>query len=451
MYRFGAFHSGWLTAALVFLAVGIFVATCRRAFERFSRRRFLDHYPVDRRDAMESFLAQKDDLERTLERLDSSLRCAVVCCLTFGRLLWLDSQAGPQGRLGLTEQGVGTLTLVTSILVVELAAMYLVFFELVPSVIGRVAPEGWLARFRGAIDWIHRLTEPVRWALARGVYLLSGLLGGNSQRSEADIFEEEILEKVEEGEREGLLESNEGDMIESIIEFGDVEVSEVMTPRTEMVCLDLAEPLQKNLDRAIECGYSRIPVFLDHKDHIVGVLYVKDVLRKLYRGQEIVLDSLVRKPYCVPVTKKIDEVLQELKQHRLQIAIVLDEHGGTDGVVTVEDILEEIVGEISDEYEKEETATISHLSDCIFVVDAAVHVDDLNEELSLDLPENENYDTIGGFLFARMGRIPGVGDDLEVDGVRFEVTRADERRVLRLHVHLPEATGKNGEAVVGME
>ena len=260
-----------------------------------------------------------------------------------------------------------------------------------------------------------------------------------------------MLSKAEEGEREGLLESEEIDMIESIISFGDVEVSEVVTPRTEMICLDLDEPLAANLETAIECGLSRIPVYKESKDTIVGILYVKDLLKSFYSKEDIQLEALVRDPYRVSGSKKIDDLLQEFKQHRLHIAIVQDEYGGTHGLVTIEDVIEEIVGEISDEYEqREELAPIQKLSDGLVTVDAGVHVDDLNEELDLGIPEHENYDTIGGFLFSIMGRIPAVGDTFDVAGVHFEVTSADERRVHRLQLRLSDK-GAGGDGDDGQD
>jgi CBS domain containing-hemolysin-like protein len=236
-------------------------------------------------------------------------------------------------------------------------------------------------------------------------------------------------------------------MIESIISFSDVKVSEVMTPRTEMVCLDLDEPQDVNLQRAIDCGHSRIPVVRQSKDNVVGLLYVKDLLARLYRQEEFTLESVVRKPYLVPHTKKIHELFQEFKSHRMHIAIVLDEHGGTAGLVTIEDIIEEIVGDISDEYEKEEPAPIKRLSSRLVEVDASVHIDDLNEELELEIPEGESYDTMSGFLCCMLGRVPTVGQTLELNGARVEITEADERRVQRLRVHLLEdRTGSGGDA-----
>lgn len=386
---------------------------------------------------IERFSRFKEDYEGTLGNLDIVLRCIISCCMLLGKIAGLG---------GDTPSEVAKVATFLGVLVFEIAVVQILALELFASIIGRLWPEAWLARCSRLIRFLHSCFAPARWLLEAILRPLAQVSGRSSHRDSADILEEELLSKAEEVEREGLLESDEIDMIESIISFGDVEVSEVMTPRTEMICLNIDKPLDDNLEQAIECALSRIPVYKESKDNIVGILYVKDLLRSLYSKEDIHLESLLRSPYRVGGGKKIDDLLQEFKQHRLHIAIVMDEHGGTDGLVTIEDVIEEIVGEISDEYEQEETlAPIHKVSDVLVTVDAGVHVDDLNEELNLGIPENENYDTIGGFLFSNMGRIPVVGDTFDLDGVHFEVTSADKRRVHRLQLRMPEQIEKEGD------
>ncbi len=447
MYVPGSYHPVWLSIAVGLVLVAFFVAVCRRALRSFSRRALLERVPAAEHAQLEESLGKDDDYEAALERIEFTLCGLLVLCLVTGRLLWLAQYLAEQdeGARRLSEIGPTAAAFVAGLLAVEIGLVVTIVLGVVPALIGDIWPEAWLRRFLGVIEQLWRLLAPARWVARRLWRYAVVFRGGNAPRSHADIVEEEILSAAEEGGREGVLDSQDIDMIESIISFGDVEVSEVMTPRTEMVCLDLDDPLQQNLDTAIACGHSRIPVYLERKDNVTGVLYVKDLLRHLYRKEDIVLDSLVRKPYCVPRTKKIDELLQEFKAHRLHIAIVLDEYGGTDGLVTIEDILEEIVGEIRDEYEKEEPLPVQRVSKDLADVDATVHIDDLNEELGLEIPESENYDTIGGFLFASMGRVPAVGDTFEHDDVRFRVTSSDERRVLRLEVKLPSASGAPGD------
>lgn len=420
----------WLVVSLAFIAAGLFVSICRKATERFSRKALLERSVDWSQERVERFARFKEDYEGTLGNLDIVLRCVISCCML------LDGLPADGFRLS-TETA-----LLFGGLVLKIAAVQILVLEVLASIIGRLWPEAWLARFSRLIRFLHACFAPARWLLEGVLRPLARIFGRSSHRDSASILEEELLSKAEEVEREGLLESEEIDMIESIISFGDVAVSEVMTPRTEMICLELEAPLDSNLEKAIESGLSRIPVYSASKDNIVGILYVKDLLKSLYSKEDIRLESIVRSPYRVNGSKKIDDLLQEFKQHRLHIAIVLDEHGGTDGLVTIEDVIEEIVGEISDEYEQqEELEPIQRTGEGLVSVDAAVHIDDLNEELDLGIPENDNYDTIGGFVFSSMGRIPAIGDTFELSGVHFKVTSADDRRVYRLELHISEGDG----------
>ncbi|MCH2583858.1 MAG: hemolysin family protein, partial [Planctomycetes bacterium] len=331
----------WLVVSLAFIASGLFISICRKATERFSRKALLERSVDWSQERVERFARFKEDYEGTLGNLDIVLRCVISCCMLLDGLPEEGFRLGPETALLLGG------------LVLKIAAVQILVLELLASIIGRLWPEAWLARFSRLIRFLHSCFAPARWLLEGVLRPLAQIFGRSSHRDSASILEEELLSKAEEGEREGLLESEEIDMIESIISFGDVSVSEVMTPRTEMICLDLEDSLDSNLEQAIESGLSRIPVYSASKDNIVGILYVKDLLKSLYGKEDIRLEAIVRSPYRVSGSKKIDDLLQEFKQHRLHIAIVLDEHGGTDGLVTIEDVIEEIVGEISDEYEQQ--------------------------------------------------------------------------------------------------
>ena len=433
----------WLALALLFLVAAVFVAICRRALENYSRKALLLPLGPHQHKAFEEMLGDDDDYVDTLERIEFFLRALFLFALVAGRLIavdrWLaETPSAPAATLSALNGG--QLLGVLGILFLEMLLAVVVALVVVPTIIGEAWPEAWLRRFLGLVDRIHRLCHPIR-RLFKRVGRLASFLRPVSAPTSADMVEEELRSAAEEGGREGVLDSTDIDMIESIISFGDVEALEVMTPRTEMVCLDLDDPLEENLRLAIECGHSRIPVYADSKDNVRGVLYVKDLLRSLYLKEEIDLRALARKPYRVHRAKKIDEILQEFKQHRLHIAIVVDDHDGTDGLVTIEDILEEIVGEISDEYEKVEPLPLQRISESLVDVDAGIHIDDLNDELGLEIPESENYDTIGGFVFASMGRVPETGDTFVHAGVEFRVTASDERRILKLRVYLPAEKG----------
>jgi CBS domain containing-hemolysin-like protein len=420
----------WLPLALVLGGAAVYVATCRQALALFSRKRLLEITPEPRQTEVEAYLDKEDSYTASLRGLDLLLRLLLVLVLAFARFTLEPSRIAEARFLSVVAELV--------LLAVEVVALFFVLLEVLPGIIARVRPEERLLRRLKFISRVDAVFAPMRTVVSSLVRGMVILLGGKGERASADILEEEILTAAEEGEREGLLKPREIDMIESIIAFGNVEVAEVMTPRTEMVCLDVNESLEVNLKIAIECGHSRIPVFQESKDDIVGLLYVKDLLRYWDREDDISLKSILRKPHFVPLTKKIGELFHEFKTQRFHIAIILDEFGGTLGLVTIEDIIEEIVGEISDEYEKVETPPFKRVSAEILEVDGAFRVHDFNDQAGADLPQEEAYDTVGGLVVTRLGRIPAAGETCEFDSVRFEVIAADERRIHRLRVTLPE-------------
>ena len=434
----GAFELGWLGVAFVLLLAAMYIAVSRQMLAVFSRRRLLEAAPEETHATINEFLEHEDEYTASLRSLDHLLRISLALSLAFGRVM-----ATAERWPGMS---FGDAALEALLLAAELLVIFVVFLEILPGILARLKPEVGLLRRLRVIPAIHRALSPVRAVTARLVRFGVSFLGGKNDRPSADILEEEILNAAEEGERGGLIASRDIAMIESIITFGNLEVSEVMTPRTEMVCLDVDDPLEVSLKTAIECGHSRIPVYKGSKDNIVGLLYVKDLLRYWDRKDAIKLQEIVRKPHFVPVTKKIGELFQEFRTQRFHIAIILDEFGGTSGLVTIEDIIEEIVGEITDEYEKADRPRLKRVAPDLVEVVGSVHIDDLNAELGLDIPEGEAYDTLAGFLSAHMGKIPAVGDAFDLDSVRFEVTSADDRRVRRVRIRIPENSGGPQEA-----
>jgi CBS domain containing-hemolysin-like protein len=227
-------------------------------------------------------------------------------------------------------------------------------------------------------------------------------------------------------------------MIESLLEFHDAEVTEVMTPRTDIVCFEASLTVEDSIPKAIACGHSRIPVFGKDIDEIVGVLYVKDLLRYVGNSQKtrMLLSEVVRRVTFVPETKKISELLAEFRAERFHIALILDEYGGTSGLVTIEDIIEEIVGEIVDEYDTAEMSMIHQVSADVFDLDGRAHIDDVASVLSVELPESDDYETIAGFIFCTLGKVPKEGEEFEHECLRFCITAADERKIKRVRVQV---------------
>ena len=271
--------------------------------------------------------------------------------------------------------------------------------------------------------------------------LFHRLAGRQPEVPNEESFEDEIRTVVTEGHREGLLEEDAREMIEGVMELGDVDVSEIMTPRTDMVSIPVSLSWGELLKFVIGQGHTRIPVYERNHDDIVGTLYTKDLLPLLAKDATTPSDpwtSLLREPYFVPETKPIDVLLQEFQRSRNQMAIVLDEYGGVSGLVTMEDVLEEIVGEITDEYDKDLVDGIRNLEDGTAEVLAKVHIDEINERLGLSLPEEGDFDTIGGLVFSELGHVPLLGEELMLGNVRLTVVEATNRRVLRVRIETPK-------------
>jgi putative hemolysin len=251
------------------------------------------------------------------------------------------------------------------------------------------------------------------------------------------ITEEELKTLLDTSEEEGVLEQEEKQMLRNVITFGDTMVHEVMTPRIDMKAADVNMPIIKLVNLIVDCGHSRIPIYENSVDNIIGIVHAKDLLPALATGQSAAdVRSLMRCIGHVPENKRVDELLEEFRRSKSQITIVQDEYGGTAGLATVEDLLEEIVGEIQDEYD-EEQPKIVHLDDGSAEVDARLHIDDVNEGLDLNL-ESDDFDTIGGFVFGLFGHMPLKGETIDYDSVTFTITEADGRRVYRIRIALRE-------------
>lgn len=250
-----------------------------------------------------------------------------------------------------------------------------------------------------------------------------------------EAAKEEIRVAIEDAESEGALRSEEKEMIEGVLEFRDVEVSEIMTPRTEIEWIEVDTPLREAVPTIHGFLHSRIPVYEDNHDRSIGIVHVKDLLCADIGSPDAAqsLRGFMREPIFVPETKRVAGLLRELKQKHAQIAIVLDEYGGVTGLVTIEDIVEEIVGEIEDEFDREDHESRVRIVDSGAIeVDGRVHMDEVNELLGVRLPEDEDYDTVGGFVMARFASVPRPGEETRFDGVLIRVLESDSRRVRRV-------------------
>ncbi len=275
--------------------------------------------------------------------------------------------------------------------------------------------------------------------IAAGLHLVDPLVrrisGVDLTDDDNNDISEEILSTIEEHDTEEEIDQTQRDMVENIIELSDTTAAEVMTPRTDIEGIEVGAGLMDVRKAVLDFGHSRIPVYEESLDQIVGILYVRDLVRFVGSDEDFQLRQLLREPFLVPESKPVLDLLAEFKQLKVHMAIVLDEYGGTAGLVTIEDLLEEIVGEIQDEYEDDEVEpAIIDLQAGVFEVDARVEIAYLEDHLDIELPEDRDYDTVGGLVFARLGRIPEVGDAFDIDNHRVTVTAAERTKVLKVRV-----------------
>jgi putative hemolysin len=274
-------------------------------------------------------------------------------------------------------------------------------------------------------------------AIDRIVARIVGVAGPTSTDQAEQEIQDEILSVVEEGEKEGVVDEQEREMIESVIQFRDTHVGQVMTARTEIIGLSITATLDEVKLVLEESGHSRIPVFEGTFDHIVGVLYARDLLKHLGQPPEqFDIRSAMRPAFYVPESKPLRDLLQDFRLQKVHLGIVLDEYGGTAGLVSIEDVLEELVGDISDEHEPQEPAMIKRLDERTVEADARIRLEELNRVLSLDLPEDAGYETLGGFVSNTLGRIPKIGTHFEHPGARFIVLDAEPQRVNRIKIEM---------------
>jgi len=331
-----------------------------------------------------------------------------------------------------------------------LSFVTIVFGELVPKTLALAYPERYALTLGGLVDFTGRLLRPIVWALERVTNGVNRILGVRDV-DHNQISTEELKLLIERGGEQGILEAEEEQMIHAVIELGGRRVHEVMVPRISMVALPVTAGLAEAIDRIVEQGHSRVPVYEETVDEIVGILYAKDLLPYLKNGAQPVpsLRTMLRTPVFVPESMTIDDLLHELQRRRVHIAIVLDEYGGTAGLVTIEDLLEEILGEIQDESDAQEEPMIVKLCADQARVDGRAAVDDLDElfDTQLGLEDDDQYDTVGGLIYHRVGGVPNPGDEIDVDELHLTVESTDGRRVGKVLVVRRRPNGNGTVAV----
>ena len=307
--------------------------------------------------------------------------------------------------------------------------------ESLPRYLARSRPEAATIFLHPAIESITILTMPFS-NLFEWIFKPLTRRLNRGRTDNVKITEDEIIRIVEEGEQLGVLETGEKEMIHSIIEFTDTIVREVMIPRVDMIGVEENISITEAIKIMVDSGFSRLPVYRESLDHIEGILYTKDVMPLLVRGElENTAGQVARKSvFFVPDKKPVNQLLQEMQKRSLSIALVVDEYGGTDGLVTIEDILEEIVGEITDEYD-EEQPSITKVKEDVWKVDGSTIIEDVNEELNIKVPAKD-HETIGGFVYGSLGHVPKKGEIMNLQnlGIDIEVLEIENQRILSLEI-----------------
>ncbi|RKY12448.1 MAG: hemolysin [Planctomycetota bacterium] len=418
---------GWLVLLICICAGGaLFFSLNNLALRTFSRVKLQEAFKAANKEAV------VDDFIGNVEKLilTSSLFRVIA---NIGIVL---------GLFALLAEKSYILTFVIALLILA------VFTLAIPHSWAKHSGEKVLPRTYKLLEVFAYVATPVLVVFRIHDGLVRRLAGVTETTAEAtqDQKQEEILSVVEQGRIEGVVDEEEMEMIEGVLELGDTTAEEIMTPRTDVVAVNVDDDLQSVLETIIQAGHSRIPVYEENIDKIVGLIYAKDLLDRIGKSAgDFNIRRKMRRAYFVPESKPLKSLLHEFQNQKLHLAVVLDEYGGTAGIVTIEDILEELVGEIVDEYEERPPEPIKKLNETTIEADARTYIDDLNDQFEMNLPEDEDYDTLGGFVFSHLGSIPKTGETFEYEDVKFTITAAEARRIERLRLQKRPAKEKTNQ------
>ncbi len=410
---------------IVFVGLSAFFTAVRSALRSVSpiRIRYLAEQDIPGAKQVEQFLGHPGRLLSSLILIDNASNIAAVAIATLISVRYLK-------------------TLAVLVPVMVMLFVVLIFGEIVPRTFGTRYAETLSLRIAGLLSIVSRVLSPLTALFISIANIFIRLFGGKPIKELPVMTEEELIAGA--AEEEGVIEEEEKELIHSIFEFGDTIVREVMVPRMDMVAVNVDAPIEEVLSLIIHEGHSRVPVYEETVDNVIGVIYAKDLLIQMNKGNiDIPLRRLMRPAYYVPELKKVNELLRELQKKRLHIAIVVDEYGGTAGLVTIEDLLEEIVGEIFDEYDLEETL-VEYIDEKTIRMDARVNIDEANEILNINL-SRDDIDTVGGFVYSLFGRIPKPGEKVSFGGYTFKVEKVIGRRISKILITKEEVEEESRE------
>jgi putative hemolysin len=447
----------FLNLALVFalILIGGFFAASEIALITVKRHRLHQLMGEGSRSARAAERLTNDP-SRFLATIQIAITFLGFLASAVGAVALSDSLAGLVALVPGLEEASHTISFVLITLSIALASI--IVGELVPKTLALTFADRFALTVARPIAWLDRLLRPVVWFVSSTSNVLVRMLGGKDRPQAGYLSTEELKMLVETGSQQGGIEEDEKEMIHGVIELAEKQVHEVMVPRIGIRAVEVNDSISQVLDVIVRAGHSRVPVFQENLDNIVGILYAKDLLPYLKRNgsepPQIEIRKLARPAVYVPETKRVDELLHEMQIAKRHIAIVVDEYGGTAGLITLEDVVEEIVGEIQDEYDTEETLVeaLPQDGETAFRLDGRVSMDDLRDLFDLSDEEEEDeeaYDTVGGFVVHRTGSIPLPGTVVPFRDVTITVEAAEPRRVAKVIATRPRPPQDEGENGVG--
>jgi CBS domain containing-hemolysin-like protein len=429
-------YFGWVVLLICFLAGGtLFFSVNTVALRMFSRVKLQEAFKAANKKANPEDLTER--LVANAERLILSCslyRLIFNMCILLLLVAAFTNPGEPERPAGPTISDY-VLTFIIA------TAIFSVFSLAIPNAWAKYASEKILSRTYPLLMLSAIAASPFLsiFKLYDGFVRRLAGVAETTPKEQQEERQEEFLDDLEQQRTEGVLDEEEQQMIENVLELSDRTADEIMTPRTDIVAIEVNSDLHKILETITTGGHTRVPVYQDNIDNIIGLVYAKDLLTEIGKtGADFTLRDKMRKAYFVPETKPIRALLHEFQNRKLHIAVVLDEYGGTAGIVTLEDILEELVGEITDEYEKTLPEPIKKIDLNTVEADARTYIDDLNDQFELNLPEDEDYETIGGFAFSRLGYIPKTGESFDYKNLKLTIASAETRRIKRIRIQRTE-------------
>ena len=423
-------YFGWALVALFFMIGGmLFFAVNTIALRSFSWAKLQDAFKNNNRNSVEKL---SDALVQNAEKL--ILTCSLcrfflnlaIVLLLVDLVLHLRKSAGP-----------ATVDYVVAAVAASL--IFYLFGLAIPHAWAKYAGEKFISKTYRLLMVLAIAATPLLSSFKLYDALVRRLAGVPETTLKEQLLEkhEEFLTDLEQHRMEGAVDEEEQEMIENVLDLSDRTAVQIMTPRTDVMAIDVRSDLEHVLETITSAGHTRVPVYEENIDRIIGIVYAKDLLGEIGKDpKDFKLRDKMREVYFVPETKSLRTLLHEFQTEKLHIAVVLDEYGGTAGIVTLEDILEELVGEIADEYEETPAEPIQQIDERTIEVDARTYVDDLNDKFEVDLPEEEDYDTIGGFVFSQLGYIPKTGEQFRHDNLTFTISSAEARKIKRVRIEI---------------